>query len=136
MQGKRSARKQGDRESLGSPEKRLARLLDALRADPALAQSVREFDAGRLGHKARKFGSNALEANGKLFALFTQGTMVVKLPPERVAALVAEGAGAPFEPGHGRIMKGWLALSQPCLGWVGLAREAYAYVVESRAARS
>jgi hypothetical protein len=43
--------------------------------------------------------------DGKPFALFTQGTLVVKIPKERVAALVDAGVGKPFDPGHGRLMK-------------------------------
>jgi hypothetical protein len=118
-------------EELRLAERRFARLLDALRADAALAASVREFETKRGAEKGREFGSNALKVNGKLFALFAQGTMVVKLPSDRVDALVAQGVGQRFDTGHGRLMKGWLALEQPCTTWVQLAREALAYVGKS-----
>ena len=70
--------------------------------------------------------------NAKLFALFTQGTLVVKLPKERVAALVAAGVGKPFDPGHGRLMKEWLAVTRPKASWSDLAREAYDFVSGKR----
>jgi hypothetical protein len=107
---------------------RVASLLEALRSDPKLAPVVREFENGSKTKQGRKFGSNALKANGKLFALFTQGTLVVKLPNERVAALVAEGIGTPFDPGHGRLMKGWLAVASPRASWLALTKEAHGFV--------
>jgi hypothetical protein len=67
---------------------RIAKLLASLRADPALASIVDAFEVGK-GQPGRKFGSNGLKVNGKHFALFTQGTLVVKLPKDRVAELVA-----------------------------------------------
>jgi hypothetical protein len=63
-----------------------------------------------------------------LFALFTQGTLVVKLPKPRVAALVAAKIGKPFDPGHGRLMKEWLTVTDPKARWPDLAREAHAFV--------
>ena len=60
--------------------------------------------------------------------LFTQGTLVVKLPNERVAALDAQGIGKPFDPGRGRLMKGWLTVTSTNASWVELAREAHAFV--------
>jgi hypothetical protein len=107
---------------------RTAKLLAALGADPKLAPVVREFEKTQAAGTGRKFGSNALKANGKLFALFTQGTLVVKLPNDRVDALVADGVGKHFDPGHGRLMKGWLTVVSPRASWVELAREAYAFV--------
>jgi hypothetical protein len=107
---------------------RTAKILAALSADPELAAVVRELEKTRAAGTGRKFGSNALKANGKLFALFTQGTLVVKLPNDRVAELVAEGVGKPFDPGHGRLMKGWLTVVSARASWVDLAREAHAFV--------
>lgn len=43
--------------------------------------------------------------------LSSSGAFVVKLPRQRVDALVAAGHGRPFEPGPGRVMKEWLELS-------------------------
>jgi hypothetical protein len=107
---------------------RVRKLLDALRADPKVAPAIKEFEARSADGASRKFGSNGLKANGKLFALFTQGTLVVKLPKDRVAALVAKGQGEPFDLGHGRLMKEWLTVVSPKASWVELAREAHAFV--------
>jgi hypothetical protein len=103
-------------------------LLAAFRADPKLAPIADAFERGAKEKGKRRFGSNGLKVNGKLFALFTQGTLVVKLPKERVAALVAEGAGRPFDPGHGRLMKEWLTVVDPNASWLDLAREAFDFV--------
>jgi hypothetical protein len=111
---------------------RTVKLLAALSADPKLAVVVREFEKTQAAGTGRKFGSNALKANGKLFALFTQGTLVVKLPNDRVTALVAEGVGKPFDPGHGRLMKGWLTVLSPRASWFELAKEAHAFVSKAK----
>jgi hypothetical protein len=99
----------------------------SLRAEPGLAPVIRDFEAAQKAG-ARKFGSNGLKVRGKLFALFTQGTLVVKLPKERVAELVAAKVGKPFDPGHGRLMKEWLTVVSAQASWLDLAREAHAYV--------
>jgi hypothetical protein len=52
----------------------------------------------------------------------------VKLPKDRVAALVARRQGEPFDPGHGRLMKEWLSVVSPRVSWVDLAKEAHAFV--------
>jgi hypothetical protein len=104
-------------------------LLAALRKDKELAPSVRDMEAAQAGAKGpRKFGSNGLKVKGKLFALFTQGTLVVKLPKARVAELVEAGVGEPFDPGHGRLMKEWLTVKSAKASWEDLAREAHAFV--------
>jgi hypothetical protein len=121
--GGRSAR------SAAAPaDARTAKLLAALSADPKLAASVRQLEKTQAAGTGHKFGSNALKANGKLFALFTQGTLVVKLPNDRVDALVAKGVGKHFDPGHGRLMKGWLTVVNPRASWVALVKEAHAFV--------
>lgn len=110
---------------------RVRKLLDALRADPKLAPLVAAYEK-ELAEPGRKFGKNGLKArSGKLFALFTRGTLVVKLPNERVAALDAQGVGKPFDPGHGRLMKGWLKVTSTKASWVELAGEAHRFVDDS-----
>jgi hypothetical protein len=110
---------------------RVAKLLASLRADPTLAPVVDAFEKAKV-QPGRKFGSNGLKVNGKPFALFTQGTLVVKLPKDRVAALVAGKVGKPFDPGHGRVMKEWLTVTSSKALWVGLAKEAFEFVRGSR----
>src|SRR5215471_18625769 len=76
------------------------------------------------------FGSSALRVRGRIFAMLSSsGAFVVKLPRRRVDELVAAGDGDRFDPGHGRIMKEWLALRPgSALDWVALADEALAFV--------
>ena len=76
----------------------------------------------------RAFGAGALKVDGKIFAMPAQGTLVVKLPAARVATLVAQGRGERFDPGHGRLMKEWIALDGGEDEWLELAREAFAFV--------
>jgi hypothetical protein len=58
-----------------------------------------------------------------------RGQFAVKLPTERVDALVAAGRGAHFEPSHGRPMKQWFvagaALEE---SWLLLAEESLSFV--------
>jgi len=111
----------------GVPDPLVAAVIAALHADPRLAPVARDFEVARAA-PSRKFGSNGLKVSGKLFALFTQGTLVVKLPKDRVAALVTAKVGKPFDPGHGRLMKEWLAVTDAGASWIELAREAHRFV--------
>ncbi len=99
---------------------RFAEVVAAMSENPAVSTG-----SGRKG-----FGSSALQVNGKIFAMLTsREQFVVKLPRQRVAALVASGDGKQFDPGHGRLMKEWLALVQDSsLSWASLAEEAFAFV--------
>ena len=63
--------------------------------------------------------------NGKSFGMSSHGRFILKLTAERAAALVAEGVGKPFSPAPGRVMKGWLEVTDPDADWVGLAKEAW-----------
>jgi hypothetical protein len=111
-------------------ETRVSNLLQDLSGDPKLAPIVRDFENRAKAGETRKFGSNGLKINGKLFALLTQGTLVVKLPRDRVATLVAQGVGKPFDPGHGRLMR--VVNSRQHTGvLVRLAREAFRFVSEA-----
>ncbi len=111
-----------------SQDPRVAGLLEVFRRDSQLAPSVVAYEK-QAGEPGRKFGKNGLKTkSGKLFALFTQGTLVVKLPHERVAALVEQGVGEPFDPGHGRLMKGWLRVTSAQASWEGLAKEAFTFM--------
>jgi TfoX/Sxy family transcriptional regulator of competence genes len=111
-------------------DSRVAKLVSAFRTDPTLAPVIDALEAAKTG--TRKFGSNGLKVNGKLFALFTQDTLVVKLPKDRVAELVASAIGKPFDPGHGRMMKEWLTVTSPKASWVALAKEAHAFAIAQK----
>ena len=81
-------------------------------------------EAGRSG-----FGSTALKVDGRIFAMLVGGELVLKLPRDRVAALVDGGAGRPFANGKGQPMREWAVLTstQPDAA-VALGREALAFV--------
>src|SRR5437763_1335353 len=107
------------------PEARYAELVEALRGDAGVS----------LGSGAKKgFGASALQVNHKIFALLSDGRLVVKLPRQRVDALVAAGAGERFDPRRdGRLMKEWLVLESASEeGWRSMAREALAFVAAQR----
>ena len=76
--------------------------------------------------RGRMFGSVGLKSGGKVFAMVVKGELVVKLPAERVSELLASGEGRAFDPGHGRLMKEWVALRPPdessCEAYVREAR--------------
>lgn len=80
------------------------------------------------------FGSSALKVHGKIFAMVSSaGAFVVKLPKQRVEELVAAGQGQRFDPGHGRLMKEWLALEKGSTQeWLALAQEALQFVGRGR----
>jgi len=107
---------------------RFARLCDALAADARYRQAVVEFAANAASGSPRRFGSNGLRANGKIFAMLAQDTLVVKLPKARVDELVQAGQGKRFDPGHGRIMKEWFVVTSSKVSWADLAREAHDFV--------
>ena len=74
----------------------------------------------------KRFGSNGLKFNGRLFAMLAGERLVVKLPKRRVDELVASEDGTRFDPRHdGRVMKEWLSLDQRSdVSWMALAEEA------------
>jgi TfoX/Sxy family transcriptional regulator of competence genes len=57
------------------------------------------------------FGSKGLRVGRKFFAVRWQEQLVLKLPADRVTALVSGGQGTPFEPMAGRTMNGWVVLA-------------------------
>ena len=68
-----------------------------------------------------------------LFAMLVADRLVVKLPRQRVDALIAAGKGERFDPGHGRIMKEWLVVNPTSPEeWLPLTKEAMAFVASIR----
>jgi TfoX/Sxy family transcriptional regulator of competence genes len=96
-------------------------------ADRRYAAVVAAFAADRRVTRIRMFGSAGLKVRGKVFVMFVDGALVAKLPEARVDALIARGAGTRFDPGHGRLMREWIAVPQ-AEGWLRLAREARRFV--------
>ena len=107
-----------------SAEQRFEALGRALvKADARVASPETERAAGN------RFGASGLKVDGKLFAMVARGQVVFKLPAARVDALVEAGAGERFDPGHGRLMKEWLALPPDAqVSWTALGKEALAFV--------
>jgi hypothetical protein len=82
------------------------------------------------------FGSGALRINGKIFAMFVRGRLVVKLPRGRVDELVAAGEGERFDANKGTPMKEWLSLDPASrLDWLPLSQEAFAFATASSTSR-
>jgi hypothetical protein len=81
----------------------------------------------------RAFGSTSLKTAGKIFAMLVKDRLVVKLDRRRVDELIASGGGERFDPGHGRLMKEWLAVeSEEPHVWLDRAIEAEAFVARRK----
>jgi hypothetical protein len=76
------------------------------------------------------FGSApGLRVRGRIFVMLIDDRLIVKLPRARVDELVSSGDGERFEPGHGRVMKEWVAVSpESAVDWIELATDAVAFV--------
>jgi len=90
------------------------------------------------GEKTQGFGSRALKVNGKIFTMVdSRGRFVVKLPSPRVAGLLADGRGAPFEMGRARWIQEWVCLVPGTEDqWEGFARESVEFVSEGLSPRN
>jgi hypothetical protein len=103
-----------------NPQERFAKIVAALKRSRKVS----------VGAAKKGFGSSALCVDDRIFAMISsKGGFVVKLPKERVDALVARGVGSRFEPARGRVMKEWLAVDPAAdEDWLPLAREALKFV--------
>jgi hypothetical protein len=76
---------------------------------------------------ATTFRSPGVRLNGKIVAMHVRGELVVKLPADRCAELVASGAGRPFQTGR-RVMREWVTIEGVDEAtWVAYAEEALAF---------
>ena len=74
------------------------------------------------------FYSPGLRVGGKIFAMLVGGELVVKLPADRCAELIAAGGARPFQTG-GRSMRQWVTVGPADeADWDALADEALAFV--------
>lgn len=99
--------------------------------DALFVSVVRAFDGIPGVTSGKLFSSYGLKVDGKIFAMFGRGRLVVKLPKGRVDEMVGAGKAERFDPGHGRVMKEWAAFQGEEAKWVELAREAYKFVKEN-----
>ena len=77
----------------------------------------------------RGFGSTALKVDGRIFAMSGEAGLVLKLPRDRVASLVAAGDGRPFDAGKGTPLQEWVVIPTSVEGrWRELAEEALVFV--------
>src|SRR5437879_3600921 len=98
-----------------APEDRFADLVDELVGEPGVTPP-----RGGGG-----FGRTALRFENRIFAMFVRGRLVLKLPKDRVDALVADGEGVRFDANKGTPMKEWFSLDpESGTAWLPLAREA------------
>ena len=97
-------------------------IAEELQADPAVRTGV-------------MFGHRCLKTGRKMFACEYEGDLLVKLPPDRLDQLRAQGARE-FNP-MGRPMTGWILVAEPADDavaiWLDIAEEAKAYVAEAAA---
>jgi hypothetical protein len=102
---------------MASPDETFAALAGTLRGGPGISEGT-------------GFGRNpGLRVNGKIFAMLNGEELVVKLPAQRCAQLVADGAAVPFDAGKGRPMREWVKLPhRDAQDWPGAAEEALAFV--------
>jgi hypothetical protein len=106
-----------------TPEDRFADLVELFVGTPGVTPPQQAAGGGN------RFGSSALKIDNKIFAMLWRGTLVVKLPRDRVAALIAAGDGGPFDASKGKPMKEWLAVEPDRhLLWEALSAEALAFV--------
>jgi TfoX/Sxy family transcriptional regulator of competence genes len=104
--------------------------------DPRFAPVAAAFSKHRDVTAGRMMSSYGLKVDGKIFAMYGRDKFVAKLPKARVDALVDAGAGERFNPGHGRVMKEWIAIASHPEGWIDLATEAYNFVKHGAAAEA
>jgi TfoX/Sxy family transcriptional regulator of competence genes len=104
-------------------EARVAAAMRAFRSNPRLVAVVEALEADRQAGSTTRLGRHGLTVNGRLFARFVEGTLVVKLTENRIARLVAAGLGSRCDGERGRLRR-WFKVTSPKASWVGLAKEA------------
>jgi hypothetical protein len=82
------------------------------------------------------FGRSGLRYQNKIFAMLVRGRLVLKLPAERVDALVDAAEGDQFDANKGTPMREWFSLApDSALPWLPLAREALEFARPPRSLR-
>lgn len=82
--------------------------------------------------RPQRMNANAFCIRNKVFAMHVGADLVIKLPPKRVAELIASGIAVPNVVG-GRPMKEWANLRPETeKKWLALAKESLDYVRNKR----
>ena len=93
------------------------------------AQVMAALAAERGVGRGRMFGAEGLKIGKQVFAMEVKGKLVVKVSEARAKELRDSGKAQAFDPGHGRLLKQWVAVSPRAdIDWVALAREALVFV--------
>lgn len=124
MKGRTAGKRPSARQNVTSAGKHAGELFESV---------VKTFSNDRAISQSRMFGSPGLKVGGKVFAMLVKEKLVVKLPKDRVESLVQSGKGEYFDPGHGRVMKEWVAVEPSAGNWLELAKEAREFVGGGRA---
>jgi TfoX N-terminal domain len=98
--------------------------------DRLAALAVRLSDRAdvTLGHGRRGFGAGTLMIDGRIFALVSDGRLVLKLPAARVSTLIAEARGLPWAAGKATPLREWVAIPEEEPAWLDLANESLTFV--------
>jgi hypothetical protein len=79
------------------------------------------------------FGRGSLKYRGKIFAMLVRGSLVLKLPADRVTARIAVGEGVAFDANKGTPMREWFSVAADSgLDWLSLATEALEFARSAR----
>ena len=104
-------------------------------AGPSTAQELFDAAVARFLDDPRVtagsgFGSSpGRRVDGRIFALLVRGDLVVKLPRQRVDALVGSGVARWFDAGKARPMREWASIDViHSDSWPALVGEAYEFV--------
>ena len=100
-----------------SADERLGALAAKLGGEPGVSFGER-----------KGFGAGTLMVNGRIFAMVSEGRLILRLRAARVAELIAAGRGHPFSAGKPRPLREWVGLDPAGKDWLELAREALAFV--------
>jgi hypothetical protein len=74
--------------------------------------------------ESKSGATRGMMLNGASFGMSSHGRFILKLTEERASALIAGGVGKPFSASAGRVLKGWIEVTDPTADWVALAKEA------------
>jgi hypothetical protein len=113
-----------------APDKLRARYLD-------LVDDLMGIDGVTPPPGGSGFGRGSLKYRGKIFAMLVRGSLVLKLPADRVSSLIDAREGVAFDANKGTAMREWFSLSPDSgLAWLSLATEAleFAQVAAGQAA--